>query len=604
MSDKEQKTKQQLVFATAEIDAKKLAENGLEKSEREGVLQYVMSASGSASKQTTPRIAFTEDPNATDHYAGVYKIKKKLIPDSVIKLIRVQNHLIASILRARANTISMFGHIKRDRFDIGVEVKIKDEFEQYIKPEQMVRIRERIERFQKMLANCGKTDGLREDDKMSLSDFFYLQTHDSLSLGRFATEIIYEENDSGDPSKLGDRARKFHRFRPVDAGTMYRTVKKGESAAGLRESGLRLLQSVTGNKIDTVELDKDEYAFVQVIEGQPKQAFAPDEMLVFNMFPSNDIDHNGYPVTPIDTCISSVTTHLSIDAYNRLYFQNGRAAKGMLVINSEEIDQNTLNTLKQEFIASINNVGNAFRVPVFGVGPEDRVSWVPMVSSSGDGEFQFLYDSVARNILSTFNMSPDELPGYGHLSRGTNQQTLSESNNEFKLTAARDTGLRPLILKFQAFLNEKLFPIMDPELAQICTIQLSGLDSQSREQESLRLQQDMPIHMTYDEVLGDVDKNPVGERMAGKVPFNERYQVIADKYLDVAAIVSEFIESPAALADPMLKYKRDPFWIQNMTLLMQVNPGAVKAYYATKPHNLEILKMMVEDYLQEDDEER
>ncbi len=603
--DQKTKSKQQVIFAAGEIDAAVLEANNLMKNEGEGPLSFaIKNAMGTAKKTSAPRIGFTEDPVSTDHYAGVYKIKKKLLPDSVLKLVRVQNHLVASILRARSNTMSMFGHIKKDRFDIGIDVSIKTEFEEHIKPEQMVRIKDRIEKFKKILINCGHTEGLPDHEKMSLSDFFYLQTMDGLSLGRFATEIVYEENDNGEGADLKDRAKKFNRFRPVDAGTIYRTVRKGETAQGLRQSGIRLLEQVTGKKINGAAFEKDEYAYVQVIESMPKQAFAPDEMLVHNLYPSNDIDHNGYPVTPIDTCISSITTHLSIDAYNKLYFQNGRAAKGILVIKSEELDQNTLNQLKQDFMASINNVGNSFRVPVFGVGKEDEVGWTPMVSSAGDGEFQFLYDSVARNILSTFSMSPDELPGYGHLSRGTNQQTLSESSNEFKLTAARDTGLRPLVLQFQSFLNEKLFHIMDPELAQLCTIKLSGLDAQSREQETNRLQQEMPIHMDYDQVLTDVDKKPVGERMAGNVPFNEHWQIIADKYIDVAEIMAEFMQSPAALADPLLKYKRDPFWIQNMQILMQVNPAAIKAYYATKPYAIEILKMMIQDYLEEDSERK
>jgi hypothetical protein len=64
------------------------------------------------------------------------------------------------------------------------------------------------------------------------------------------------------------------------------------------------------------------------------------------------------------------------------------------------------------------------------------------------------------------------------------------------------------------------------------------------------------------------------------------------------------MKSPSALADPLLKYKRDPFWIQNMQILMQINPAAVKAYYATKPYAIEILKMMIEDYLEEDSERK
>jgi hypothetical protein len=223
-----------------------------------------------------------------------------------------------------------------------------------------------------------------------------------------------------------------------------------------------------------------------------------------------------------------------------------------------------------------------------------------MVSSSGDGEFQFLYDQVARNILSAFNMSPDELPGYGHLSRGTSQQSLSESSNEYKLTAARDTGIRPLILKFQSFLNEKLFPIIDPELAQICVVNLSGLDSQTREQESLRLSQEMPIHYTMDDVLNEVDKDPVGDRLGGTFPMNERWQTIVDKTLKMGEIRSRFFDDPAAEIDPLQQYSRDPFWLQTLQLIAQVNPSAIQSLFSSKPYSLDVLKMLVSDSLEEE----
>jgi hypothetical protein len=299
--------------------------------------------------------------------------------------------------------------------------------------------------------------------------------------------------------------------------------------------------------------------------------------------------------------MQTVTTHISIETYNRLYFANGRATKGILVIKSDEIDQGTIEGIKQQFNASINSVGNSFRTPIFGVSAEDDIQWLPMNMQKKDGEFQFLYDSVARNILAAFNMSPDELPGYGHLSKGTNQQSLSEANNEYKLTAARDTGIRPLILKFQDFINEKLFPLIDPELSQICIITLSGLDADTRQNEALRLQSDMPLHMAMDDVMSYVDKKPMGVHLAGRVSFNERYQVIVDKYLDTNNFLGHQVD-PAFMVDPVLKYKRDGFWFQQVQLLMQSNPIAIQAYYAHRPDNFELLKMLEQDMLDEDEE--
>ena len=155
-------------------------------------------------------------------------------------------------------------------------------------------------------------------------------------------------------------------------------------------------------------------------------------------------------------------------------------------------------------------------------------------------------------------------------------QTLSESSNEFKLTAARDTGLRPLIMKFQTFFNQRLFPIMDPLLSRMCEIQFSGIDAASKEQESTRLQQDSALHMTMDELLIEVDKDPIGASLGGQFNFSERWQLILDKYNNVGEIKGQFFNDPGAIVDPMLKFKRDPFWLQYMQLLAQTNPSAVQ----------------------------
>jgi hypothetical protein len=560
----------------------------------QSISDLIGATSGSVkrSKKTTiPRIAFTEDPISKDNYFGLFKNKKRLIPDWTIKKIRQEDHLIASILRARGNTMSMFGRVRRDRFDIGIECNIKQEYEEVITPEQRIKIQERISKALNTIINCGSNEGVSVEERMLLSEYLYISAQNGLSFGRFATEVIYDENDLGE--------KIFHRFRPVDAGTIMKAVKKGEYADDVRRSSIKLLEQLSGSTIDPNSALAGSYSWIQVVEGIPRQAFTQDEMLVCNLYPSTDVEHNGYPVTPLDTIMQSVTTHISIETYNRLYFANGRATKGMIVIKSDEIDQATIEGIKQQFNASINSVGNSFRTPIFGVSSEDNVQWLPLNQQKKDGEFQFLYDSVARNILSAFGMSPDELPGYGHLSKGTNQQSLSEANNEYKLTAARDTGIRPLILKFEDFVNQKLFPLVDPELSQICTIGLSGFDADTKQDEALRLQQDMPIHMNMDEVLDHVDKKITGKHLAGEVPFNERYQIIVDKYLETSQYMGNTID-PAFMVDPVLKYRRDGFWFQQLEMLGQANPEALQAYFASRPDAIEILKMLSEDMLDED----
>lgn len=549
----------------------------------------IRNAAGAVKRsKNIPRLAFAEDPNRSDNYAGIYKLKRNLLPDNIIKQIRVNNFLIACILRARGNALSMMGHVRKDRFDSGIEINIKPEFKDHIEPEQMEKIKNRIDKFEKKLLNCGYTDGLEDHEKMTLPTFLYLSTQNGLSFGRLATEIIRDDN--------GD----FHRFRAVDAGTIYRTVKKGDAAEGVRKTSIKMLETLTGDKINARQMDDDQYPWVQVIDGTPKQAFTSDEMIVYNLYPSTDIEHNGYPVTPIDTVMNSITTHISIEVYNKLYFQNGRAARGILVVNSDEIDQSVIEDMKQQFNASINNVTNSFRTPIFGVAKEDDVNWVPTQTQSKDGEFQFLFDQTTRNILSAFNMSPDELPGFTHLSRGTNQQSLSESNNEYKLIAARDTGIRPLLLQIESFLNEKLFPIIDKELAQLCTIELSGFDALTPQQEAQRLNEDSPLHYNYDEVMEHVEKEQVGPYMSGKIPFNERYRMTVDAYNTVGELDDFFRDTVGSTIDPMKKYKRDQFFFQWIQLMMEIDPIKLKAFMSTSPNAIEMLKLSIEEELIED----
>ncbi len=560
--------------------------------------QLIKQTTGSAKKKA-PSLAFSELPAPQANFLGLFKPRIRLLPPELIKTIRITDHLVAAILRTRGNIMKLYGHLRKDRFDVGLEVEIKPEFLEILTPEQYKKVSERVKRLEKILLNCGHTEGLEHQDQMTLSEFLSTQTINGLSFGSHGTEIIYDRDAKAD----SNGNFPFHRFRPVDIATIYRAVRRGEQVgANLRELAIKALEMMEGVKfdIDMAKLKEDKYAWLQVIEMQPKNAFTSDEMLVYNLFPSTDIEHNGYPVSPLDTCVNSVTTHISIEAYWKTYFSNGKSSKGMLVIKSDEVDQQMLDAIKMQFNASINSVSNAFRTPIFGISKEDAVEWTSTQDKLENGEFAFTYDQVARNILSSFGVSPDEIPGYGHLSKGTNSQTLSESNNEFKMTAARDSGLRPLLLGWQIFFNQRLVPIIDPELAQMVEVRLCGLDAESREAESARLQQDSALFLHYDSLMAEVDQHGPGAAFGGEVPFNERYRQVLDFYSDVSEVRSKFYGDPGALINPMLKFKRDPFWLQWAQLMMQINPGALKAMAAPKPHSLEFLKMEIEDQLEDD----
>ena len=568
-------------------------------------LQKALNDATGKATERAPALTFMESPNYNDAYAGVVKAKRNEIPDSILKMVRTQDHLVAAILRTRGGQISQFGKKRADRFDKGMEISIKPEFFKLLNTEQFEKVTERIKRLETLLLNCGHTEGLENQQKVTLSQFLNIQVQNACTFGWMGTEIIYDRET--DPDKNGDFP--FNRFRAIDSGTIYKTVRNGEQAGvNTRILAIKELERITGDKIkiDYDKLREDKYAWCQQVEGIAKQYFTHKELLMHDFFPSTDVEKNGYPIPPIETAISSITTHISIDTWKRLYFQNGRATRGALVISSDDVDSPTLEKFRQEFQASINGVQNSFRTPLMGISPQEKIDWLSFANDKADDSFEFIYDQIARNILATFQMSPDELPGYGHLSKGSNSQTLSESNNEFKLEAARDSGLTPLLQHFETFFNQRLIPIIDPMLAKIVVLKFAGLDAESKEQESTQLQQAMPTHMTMDEVLQHVDKDPIGVGMGGEVQFSERLQLIWDKFLDVGQIKGRFFNSPAAYVDPRLKFKRDPFALQYLQLLAQAAPNTLIAMFAPRPMALDILKMEIDDMLEddEDDEKR
>jgi hypothetical protein len=406
-----------------------------------------------------------------------------------------------------------------------------------------------------LLLSCGKESGINDKNKRSFSQFAIEIVEDLLTFGAFTVEI------------RKDPQGQFHSFRPIDAGTIYFTTpQKGDQRDMilLRDAAKKMLSQLEGHTIDIPRFENDEFSYVQVIDEIPRQAFTDEELLFWTTSPSTDISRSGYPVTPIERIISAITTHINLTTHNKMYFLNGRAARNILVFKSENLDEADVTSIKAQMIAHINSANAAHRMPVFGIAPTDEINIVPLDSSGNrDMEFQYLADLNKRMIFAAYQMSPDEVAALSYLSRGTNSQSLSESNNEWKLVAARDTGLRPLLLSIEDFLNTRLLPKINKEWAGLVQISLEGLDADSPEKEATRLQQDSALFLTMNDIMERVEKEPV--RVGGEFPLNAAYLQIVEKYYTKGQILKSFggEEFKDADKDPKMQYyMNDPVWLQ------------------------------------------
>ncbi len=530
------------------------------------------------------RLAFERDPQRITEYAGIYRPKLQGVPDSLLKRMAIQDDLVAAVVHTRSNHVAQFGRKQEDRHQKGFKFVVDKNVEEKLDPGRKEHLQERITRAEKLLSTCGNTNGWSEQEKCSFSEYLYMQARNAIVVGRMATEVVWTP-DVDAPSDAS--RRKFHSFRPTDAGTIYYAAPYHEVNQQVREMALRLLENLKNEKFKKEKFENEEYAWVQVFEGRPMQAFGAQEMLVHSPYQVTDIEQMGYPVTPLDTALTAVTTHINITHHNRLYFQTGRAARGMLVVKSADIDPDIVQGIKQQFNASINSVQNAWRMPVFGVGPEDEITWAPIDSGGGrDMEFQYLADANARTILAAFQMSPEELPGYQHLSRGTNNQALSESNEEYKLTAARDVGIRPLLASFEDFLNASIVPLIDPELAKVVKLRLIGLDADTEEKESVRIQQDMGVWMTFNDILTKLEKKPLPKHLAADIPLNPTYFQYLQMFVPFGRILEDFLgikDAGNPQVHPEFSFFMNPFWQQQQQQAMQQQAMAQQAAAGPQP---------------------
>ena len=479
------------------------------------------------------QMAINIDPDKNSNkFNTLYQSAQQFLPPEYAKQIRNSEELIGGIIiPTRARQMSLFARPRANRFDVGFTFTVKPDALKKLSEQDQKELTETvIPKLNELILNCGSNIGLNDKEKSTFSQFMFQIVEDALTFGAFATEVIYNDENG------------FHSFRARDTGTIKYVQKKKEQsqeAKNLRIEAIKMLREVTGqNIIDPQKYENDDYTYVQVINDRPRQAFTDKELIYWSMNPSTDILRNDYPVSPMERILQSITTHINLTTTNKMFFINGRSYKNMIVFKSEDAIDEDLEAAKQQMYAHINTAANAHRMPVFALKSTDEIEVVSIDPGARDAEFQYLSDLNKRMIFAAYQMSPDEVSALGYLSRGTNSQSLAESNNQWKIEAARDTGIRPLLMSVEDFVNERLLPLINKEWSKVLRFNLEGIDADSPEKEATRLQQDAALHLTTNEILETVQKDPVP--LFGDVLLNPQYIQILERYVMKGQILETF----------------------------------------------------------------
>lgn len=501
------------------------------------------------------RKAFLTDPYLeVSSSQGSYRQKFTRLSNKMLRESAIRDTIIASVIRHRRTQIEAFCNIPNTRFDTGFTFVKRDGTDLGEDDHQDI----------SMLSNwlyfCGNVSSTPTDDRTTLATQFGMMAQDALTFGHVSIE------------KVRDLVGGLQRFRHVAGESVFHATKnmpQDQLKATVAQNNTTLPEGYQPEGKVAQEDQKKEIKWIQIINGREVASFTEDTM-IFKLFqPPSYVDNNGYSTSLVEAAILAVTRHLQAENYNSLFFTHGFAARGLLHLKGN-VSQANLQMFRNQFNSSINGNNNSWRTPI--IAGLDAVEWVPLAGTSRDMEYIQYTDHLIRTICALAQIDPTEI-GFEYLSRGTQQSTLNSPNNEWKLTASQERGLVPLLRFFEDIVNHDLLPEINPGFAQKYMFKFVGLQSETRQQEIARLQAEMSIHASLNNLLTQVKKTPLPKELAADIPLNMIWWGVVKELLTVGELREKLLGDKGASEREELKYIPSPSflqWQQNLNQKKQV----------------------------------
>jgi phage portal protein BeeE len=426
------------------------------------------------------------DPFAENTFqgTGLYKAKASFLSNDILKQVSRRDPIVVSAIDMRSSQAAQACKRPNDRYDTGFKIVTKDMTKES-DPEE-------VRALEEFILNCGLNTDRSHEDKLTFDQFGYMITQDMMRYGHCAVERI----------KRADG--KLHSFLPLDAGSIFYANKNMDKALVDKFRDVYANQNEQNKKIVESAANGD-YEFVQVVNGKCVEGFTQEELIFARFSLETSIDLNGYSIGPVEKAISAISDHLKVENHQRQFFTHGFASKGLLVLQGD-VTPNALRGLQAQWNQQVAGPTSAWRTPI--LSGIQGVQWVPLSPGNRDMEYSAYQDYLLRLICSCMGISAEEI-GFDYLSRGTDQKTLSESSNEWKLTAARDRGLKPLLTRIAAMVNEEIIPAYSKEISEKYHFIFVGLDAETRGEELQRLQAETQLHTSLNEAREEAEKEPM-----------------------------------------------------------------------------------------------
>lgn len=333
--------------------------------------------------------------------------------------------IINAIIKTRKNQIADFAEPQADKYSTGFIIRKKKSLGE-AESDNTAEEWKRIEEIQNILLNCGVEDSWNNDD---FETFIRKIADDSLTFDQMTFEVVR------------DRSGQLYEFFATDAATH------------------RLADSYDDDEYEgdtNREMVNGHYpSYVQIYQGNVKADYYPWELCFGIRNPSTALHHVGYGISELEELVSTITSMLWADEYNKKFFSQGSAPKGLLRIKGQ-VNEKQLQAFRQEWLSMVSGVQQAWKTPIV----DADIDWIDLQKNNKDMEYSAWSEYLIKIACATYSIDPNEI-GFD-ISSSTGTKSVFESNNEGKLKHSKDKGLYPLLKFIQRKINKYIVSQIDP----------------------------------------------------------------------------------------------------------------------------------------------
>lgn len=447
-------------------------------------------------------------------FAMGYKDRRYSLTYDILKRIPHQLSLIGAILQTRCNQVASFAVPYRLSKSLGYAIKHKNPARSTTKGE-----REFIQSVETFIYNCG-ADKPNPHSPIVRDDFeTFLKkiVRDSLMYDQATFEVV------------PDRRGLPYEFLAVDASTIrlaannidldYASAMRANlnyqaGAQTMVPSSMARTYGTTPYKtlqVKNPELE-DIPSYIQLVNGIVRNTYTRGELAFGVRNPRTDIYIQGYGYSELEQLITIITAHLYAEEYNRRFFMQGSAPKGILNFKGDNFTPDQLEGFKRQWRSNLEGVENSWRTPI--MQAEQGVEWIDLHPSNQEMEYSMWIEYLIKITCAVFLIDPAELNFDMH--GGVQQTPLFESSQEWKLKASRDRGLKPMLRFIAKLINDQVVNKLDDHF----TFDFVGLDELTEQEKQESRKEQLSTFMTLNEIRRAEDLHDLPH---GDVPMNPTY---------------------------------------------------------------------------------